>query len=206
MKLHHLSLAIALISCSTSIAAHAQGKNEIRASVFYPVSLGNNFVKDNYDDFIGMNICYFRNLSDHFSLSIEYAGSLHGQHITYTDDAGFVTHTDLSTLLIHDFDAKMLYTCSDSHLINPVFSMAIGYSILNRQFQEIGSLGRVNQSGININPGFQLNINVSERFRIFPSVSYAYRLLFIAPDPVPGTSYYQNIQALNLGLGSAVSF
>lgn len=205
MKANHLLLSF-ILPCLFSAATNGQNKNSIHASVLYPITVGNSFANDSYKDYVGIDIGYNRTLSNHFSLGAAYTGSLHGERIEYTDISGVVTHADLSTLITHDMDVKLLYHCSPSKKVSPALTLATGYSILNRQFWETLSTGRVNQSGININPGAALNINVSPRFMIVPSVTYVYRVLFSAPDEVPATAYYQNVQTVNIGLGSAFSF
>jgi hypothetical protein len=205
MKTNHLFL-LTIASCTFSTAAFAQNKNAVHASILYPITVGNSFANDFYKDYIGIDVGYNRTLSKHFSLGAAYTGSLHGERIEYTDISGAVTHADLSTLITHDIDVKLLYNCSPAKKVSPVFTLATGYSILNRQFWETMSTGRVNQSGININPGAALNINVSPRVSIVPSITYVYRVLFSAPDGVETTAYYQNIQTVNIGLGSSVSF
>src|SRR5437868_14476688 len=80
----------ALIICFTwcSLSSSAQDKNTIRVSAFYPLSLGDNFVNNNYRDIGGLKITGQRTMSKHFSIGAFYSGALHNEEIAFTDETG----------------------------------------------------------------------------------------------------------------------
>jgi len=198
----------ALIICCTwcSLSSSAQDKNTVEVSAFYPLSLGDNFVNNNFRDIVGLKISGQRTLSKHFSIGAFYSGALHNEEIAFTDASGNVTSNDLVTLFIHDFNAEGSYILFPSSKNNLCFSLSAGYTLLNYRLEvPEPSEGNKNYSGYNITPGVELRRQISNHFKLSLACCYAYQHLFPTKDFLT-ISYNQNIPTLEAGIGVSFSF
>lgn len=169
MRHHHYLLLFVCMCCS--LAATAQNKNSLHASIFYPFVAGDPVVFGKRG--IGLDLGYQYSVSKNFSLGGDYRLTVRGNSWKGDMYCGNSIGTEIVNISFHDFDVKGRLCVNPINKWKTIVSMALGYS--HSIFTLLGEEQTNERGGYNLTPSIELNRKISDHFSVYAHASYSYK-------------------------------